>query len=214
MKVTEKILRKKFAYYNDKYFHLPDIDYLIPTDIESLGQYAQIDGENGILINDMYDYSDDDINMLLLHEMCHYYLFHHKIIWDGNVKEKNPHGEEFIELATKIGDAEGYNILSGNIKYLNYLPSKHTPFYLVILFPNNDDKHINVAVLDKKVVSWYKTYFKNYFSDFETTYKKYMIKKTYNSIFDSFDVETTKGKINLSQMEIEIFNQYVLPSLM
>ena len=35
MKVTEKILRKKFAYYNDKYFHLPDIDYLIPTDIES-----------------------------------------------------------------------------------------------------------------------------------------------------------------------------------
>lgn len=217
MKPTEKFLREKYEYYNNKHFQLPNIDFIGTAKIDSIGKFLHYNGQYGIVLSEDFDYSEDEINILLLHEMCHFYLYFHKIIYDKNYDEKGAHGEDFIKLATKIGDIEGYNILNEELKFLNFLPAKHKPFYIVALIPKDNNSDVHIGVLSKKAFAWYKGYLKDNFeylnSFYNYEYKSYKLGITYNSILENFDVITEKGHLMLEKMNQDVFNRYILKNL-
>lgn len=222
MKVTEKLLRRKFNEFNKDFFNeeLPYAVHLYPYDkLDSIGRfYPPIDGEYGIMIRSQYNYTEDEIDTLLLHEMCHMYLFVKGIVDDSNCSSKEEaHGEEFIKLAARIGEESGLNLIDGLDKQFDYLPG-YGEKYCIISF-NRDKNRVFIEVINKQL---YKVCLKNgiKIDNLSIDNEKIEIGKVVlctvrNSILDEFEVTENGDGYGWNIIEIprRDYEQYIKPTL-
>ena len=113
MIVTEDIIAEKFAEYNRQYFDcdLPTPDFGLYRGYKFCGLFScdKIIGrrylkKTKIEISYYYDWNEDDLRDVLVHEMIHYYLAYKHI---GN---QITHGEAFHSMADEFNEKYGMNI--------------------------------------------------------------------------------------------------------
>ena len=101
-----------FYEYNTKYFGgvLPDPQLEIIHSYRNLGYFScslDCDGSvynERIQISDNYDYTENQLRDIMMHEMIHYYLIHYRI------DMKCSHGRHFKNKASEFNSLYGMNI--------------------------------------------------------------------------------------------------------
>ena len=124
-KVTTEMINFYFNIYNEKYFNstLPLPNFCIIHRSSVFG-YFRYTPSNGVVCNpiieisDKYNYTEDQLEDVLVHEMLHYYL-----AYTGKDK-KCRHGKEFKKYADDLNLNYGLNIQKTyNPKYFEKYPS-------------------------------------------------------------------------------------------
>ena len=118
MKINKALIKEKFNEYNKLYFNseLPKCEIKIKSAYRYYGLFECKDHEKykkatfkTITISDLYDYTDENLKNILVHEMIHYFLIEKKKLFHDSIK----HGPEFQKMAKEFN--EKYNL---NIKIL------------------------------------------------------------------------------------------------
>lgn len=113
MELTIELLEEKFKEYNKKYFSnkLPWIEIGLHNSFACYGEFKCDSHKPGrplknaiITISCYYDYTDEQLRDILVHEMVHYKL----------ERSKNPpkrmHGKEFKEMIAEMNEKYGLNM--------------------------------------------------------------------------------------------------------
>jgi len=103
-----------FFKYNNDYFGgtLPFPEFKIRHSYRILGYFScDVDSDDSIYnqcieLSDNYDYTDNQIRDILVHEMIHYYLAY------NGIDIRCQHGREFMEKASEFNRMYGMNITS------------------------------------------------------------------------------------------------------
>ena len=159
-----------------------------------------------IYINSNYNYSEDELNILMLHEMTHAIL-----VLNGRTLEGDAHGEDFIQKAHEIEKLSGYPNIINEVKFLNYL---NKVFYILAIESSDYKDKVILGVFDsKKIFKWYVDYFTDEIEYGSPNIKN--INKFYskNSIFDSFDITNKKVDLKGNLIDIEEFNKNIFNKL-
>lgn len=108
MKVTPQKIEVLFKEYNKKYFNnqLPLCTFKTHSSFKKLGFFSCYQDTKdkkhfygiSISLTNSYDFEDDEVKHILLHEMIHLYLVHVKHAVDGNVD----HGYLFIKTMREL----------------------------------------------------------------------------------------------------------------
>lgn len=115
MKINKKILKEKYQEYNRLYFNseLPYCDLRISSAYRYYGLFkCKIDEKykkvtcKSITISDLYDYTEESLKNILIHEMIHYYLIIKKKLF----KDSFSHGPEFKKMADEYNKKYNLNI--------------------------------------------------------------------------------------------------------
>ncbi len=129
MEITTEILKQKFEEYNATYF-----DYELPLPAFGLlntyltcGYFSckkligrrQMKGQR-LEVSCYFDWDEDALKNVILHEMIHYYLGYKHI--DNTLS----HGEEFLKMANEFNEKYGFNI-SVTIDCHNFKRAKKAP---------------------------------------------------------------------------------------
>ena len=111
MKLTEGDIMFLFAQYNIKYFEseLPFPKFKIMHSYRTFGEYSCRTCPEGhfgdvISISDNYDYTEDQLRDIIVHEMIHMYLMHF------GIDRKCSHGKAFKNMMTDLNIRYGLNI--------------------------------------------------------------------------------------------------------
>lgn len=129
MVISEHNIIYKFHEYNDLYFNgtLPFPQLKVRHSYRTLGyfycdidEYGRISNET-IEISDSYNYTEEQLRDVLVHEMIHYYLLY------IGLDKKCTHGKQFKKMCKEFNEKYGmhlskridisnYNIKEGNSK--------------------------------------------------------------------------------------------------
>ena len=129
MIVTEEIIADKFAEYNKLYYdyELPTPDFGLLNSYRMCGQFScnKIIGKRylrkpKIEVSVYYDWKEEDLRNIIVHEMIHYYLAYKHI--DNYIT----HGEAFCTMAQEFNDKYGLNI-TVRIDTLNFKRNPQAP---------------------------------------------------------------------------------------
>ena len=113
MEITTEIITQKFKEYDRLYFNrelpMPRIQLL--KSFRTLGYFScnkiigrrRLKGQR-LEISCYYDWQEDALRDVIVHEMIHYYLAYKHI--DNNIS----HGEEFQKMAQEMNDKYGLNV--------------------------------------------------------------------------------------------------------
>lgn len=113
MEITIEIIRQKFREYNHQYFNrelpMPQIQLL--KTYRTCGYFScrkiigrrRLKGQR-LEISCYYDWQEDALRDVIIHEMIHYYLAFKHI--DNNLT----HGEEFMKMARQMNSEYGMNV--------------------------------------------------------------------------------------------------------
>lgn len=111
MMVFESKLEYLFNIYNKQYFNgsLPTPSFRITHKKKEFGRFECSVGWRKIsnpiiMVSDVYNYTDDQLRDIMLHEMIHYYLAYNRI--DRVIT----HGKAFKEMMNDFNLNEGTNI--------------------------------------------------------------------------------------------------------
>ena len=105
MVVTRQQIKKLFIEYNGLYFNaeLPLCEIRVSSHHRYYGlfQYRR-NSQNkavckSITISDLFDYTEENLRSVLVHEMIHYYLIHKRKLFDAA-----GHGPEFQEMMNEL----------------------------------------------------------------------------------------------------------------
>lgn len=113
MEVTVDIIRKKFKEYNKEFFN----NELITPEIRLLKSYLtcgyfsckKIIGKRKLRgqrleISCYYDWNENDLRNVIIHEMIHYYLAY------KHIDNELSHGEAFIKMSKEFNEKYDMNI--------------------------------------------------------------------------------------------------------
>lgn len=215
MELTNELLENKYDEFNDLYFgsELPEDLPVFPiSEMYSYGRYDEMPNEENpeitypfIAINDKFDYSEDELNIILLHEMIHCYLVMRKIELD------EPHGKAFVEMAHKIEEMSGYEDIVHGVKFLKH---KDKTYYILVLDLEGNDKQKFIGVfLEREIFYYYVEFFINYKDECSMNVDSFKIYTSTSNIFDSFDVNHKIVNLETSPIDNEKFYQDILPNL-
>ena len=100
-----------FAQYDADYFEseLPFPEFKIIHSYRTLGEYScypTVDGHYGdvLSVSDNYDYTENQLRDIIVHEMIHMYLMHF------GIDKKCSHGKAFKNMMTDLNIRYGLNI--------------------------------------------------------------------------------------------------------
>lgn len=136
MLIGKSNIKALFFYYNETYFGgvLPIPEVKVTHSYNVLGQfvcYITNDNEHYdevLSVSDTYDYTEDQLRDIIVHEMIHYYLVHVKM------DLKCSHGKAFKDMAddfnirygmniTSTADLDQYKLIEGRSKILKSIYS-------------------------------------------------------------------------------------------
>lgn len=213
MIATRKILERKYDEFNEMYFddELPYDMILYPkSDLEQMGTFDELKFEWDdklypiIFINDQFNYTEDELNMLLLHEMVHAYLV------PRGIELEEAHGEAFQELAHKIEKKSGYENIINGINFVNY---RNKTFYIIVINENgNKDKHI-ATFTNKNIFKWYVDFFNNYKETCSINVDSFELYLSKCSCFDNFEITDEIINLGCITLDIEKYTNDILPHL-
>ena len=139
MEITIEIIRQKFREYNHQYFNrelpMPQIQLL--KTYRTCGYFScrkiigrrRLKGQR-LEISCYYDWQEDALRDVIIHEMIHYYLAFKHI--DNNLT----HGEEFMKMARQMNSEYGMNVTvkvdTTGFKRASFAPK--LGYYLSLLF--------------------------------------------------------------------------------
>lgn len=116
MKVTTKILSEKFQEYRNAYFKGMKGIIPIPTfsvmhsyrkSAEFLfvpvGKRARLKVRE-IRVSDYFDFTEEQLRNILVHEMIHYYIAY------NHIEDNADHGDKFMQLAHQLNEEHGLGI--------------------------------------------------------------------------------------------------------
>ena len=115
MKITKDLLKEKFKEYNKLYFDdkLPRCDIRTSSAYRYYGLFSCKYHEKykkatfkTITISDLFDYTDDNLKDVLIHEMIHLFLVEKKKLFNDSMK----HGPEFQKMAKEFNEKYNLNI--------------------------------------------------------------------------------------------------------
>ena len=133
MELTTLDMMSLFSQYNIDYFEseLPFPEFKIIHSYRTLGEYSCYpiaDGHYGdvLSVSDNYDYTENQLRDVIVHEMIHMYLMHF------GIDKKCSHGKAFKnmmnDLNTRYGlnirvtsDASNYKVREGKSKFMQTL---------------------------------------------------------------------------------------------
>lgn len=139
MELTIQYLTEKFREYNKLYFdtHLPTPNFKLMKSYRTAGLFScdKIIGKRRlkhqcIEISCYYDWTEEKLRDILVHEMVHYYLAY------KHIDNELSHGEEFIKMCEDMNKKYGLN-LSVIIDMTNVKRNKKAPrlsWFLVHIF--------------------------------------------------------------------------------
>lgn len=140
MELTIPLLKNKFKTYNKLYFNneLPTPKFKLIKSYRTLGYFSckKIIGKRKLKgqmleMSSYYDWNENDLRDVLIHEMIHYYLGYKHI--DNNLT----HGKDFLNMANDFNQKYQMNI-SERIDISKFHKLKNAPkisWFLVRLFP-------------------------------------------------------------------------------
>lgn len=114
MEITVEILKEKFDEYNELYFGgrlgRPD-EFRLHKSFRCFGWFRCNKHSPGsrlrnviISISKYYDWTEEHLRNVLVHEMLHYKIERSRRI------DKNPHGPRFLKLAAEMNEKYGLNV--------------------------------------------------------------------------------------------------------
>ena len=128
MEITEEIIEEKFKEYNKEYFNneLPKPKFGLLKTYRTCGYFSckkiigkrKLKGQR-IDISVYYDWDEDELKNVIIHEMIHYYLAH------KHIDNELTHGEAFTDMANDFN--EKYNlktwvqVITGEKELPNYI---------------------------------------------------------------------------------------------
>lgn len=129
MKITKKLIKQKFDEYNELYFNseLPKCEIRISSAYRYYGlfqckfdeKYKRVTCKS-ISISDLYDYTEENLKNILVHEMIHYYLIQNKKLFKDSIK----HGPEFQKMMKDFNEKYNLNIrILQEWGYIKLLPT-------------------------------------------------------------------------------------------
>lgn len=214
MIATRKILERKYDEFNERYFdnELPYDMILYPNhELKSFGEFNEIyfQEEEDILypiiyINEQFVYTEDELNILLLHEMVHAYLV------PRGIELEDPHGKAFQELAHKIEEKSGYEDIITGVKFVKY---RNKTFYIIIINQNESDIRHIATFTDKNIFKWYVDFFNNRKEDCSIKVDSFEIYKSQYNCFDSFEITDKIVNLSCDKLENKRFEEELLPLL-
>ena len=129
MEITTEILQEKFEEYNNLYFNgeLPLPRFGLLKSYMTCGYFSckKIIGKRKLRgqridISCYYDWEEEGLRDILVHEMIHYYLAY------KHIDNELTHGDAFINMANNFNEIYGMNIgkkaNAGNFKKLKNAP--------------------------------------------------------------------------------------------
>lgn len=213
MIVTRRMLEKKYDEFNERYFddELPDDMSVCPNpELGAFGEYTELYFQEYdetypvIFINEQFNYAEDDINILLLHEMVHAYIAL------KDIKIEDSHGKAFQELAHKIEEKSGYEDIITGVKFVKY---RNKTFYIIIINQNESDIRHIATFTDKNIFKWYVDFFKNRKEDCSIKVDSFEIYKSQYNCFDSFEITDKIVNLSCDKLENKRFEEELLPLL-
>ena len=115
MKINKTLIKEKFNEYNKLYFNseLPKCEIRIKSAYRYYGLFECKYHEKykkatfkTITISDLYDYTDENLKNILVHEMIHYFLIEKKKLFHDSIN----HGREFQKMAKEFNEKHNLNI--------------------------------------------------------------------------------------------------------
>jgi hypothetical protein len=112
MEIAMHNITGRFYFFNNDYFGgvLPFPELKIRHSYKTLGYFSCEYDEDGnmfnqcIEISDNYDYTENQLRDIMVHEMIHYYLAY------MGIDTKCTHGSEFKKMANDLNKQHGMNI--------------------------------------------------------------------------------------------------------
>jgi len=113
MEINTELLEDKFLEYNDLYFKgkLPTPRFGLLRSFRLFGQFSCNSHAPGSRLHNVcismsiyYDWTEEQLRDILVHEMIHYKLERSKKL------EKKIHGQRFMEMAAEMNEKHGLNI--------------------------------------------------------------------------------------------------------
>lgn len=130
MLVTKEIIKRKFMDFNSLYFNseLPLCSFGLLHSFKRFGQFSFNKNKWNkkkmtfklLEVSDYYDYDEHTLDMVILHEMIHYYLaykFH-------DFEENMSHGASFVSFIEEFNKKHNTEITVEIRKTLNRAPNK------------------------------------------------------------------------------------------
>jgi hypothetical protein len=139
MTITEEIIEEKFREYNREYFNneLPLPKFGLLKSYMTCGYFSckKIIGKRKLKgqrldISVYYDWDEDELKSVIVHEMIHYYLAH------KHIDNELTHGEAFNEMAKEFNEKYGLKI-SAKVDCTGFKKTKNAPrfsWFLVRMF--------------------------------------------------------------------------------
>lgn len=139
MEVTKEIIAERFEKYNDLYFNneLPTPRFGLLNTYMTCGYFSckKIIGKRRLKsqqldISVYYDWEENDLKNVIMHEMIHYYLAYKHI--DNDLT----HGDAFKEMANDFNEKYGMNICE-KVDCSKFKKTKNAPrlsWFLVQVF--------------------------------------------------------------------------------
>ena len=130
MLVTKELIKRKFMQFNTQYFNneLPLCKFATMNSFKRFGQFSFNKNKwkknkmtfKLLEVSDCYDYDEEILDYIIIHEMIHYYLAYKFHDFDENMK----HGESFITFVNDFNKKNKTNITVEINKTLNRAPNK------------------------------------------------------------------------------------------
>ena len=129
MRINKALIKEKFNEYNKLYFNseLPKCEIRIKSAYRYYGlfkckfdeKYKKVTCKS-ITISDLYDYTEETLASILIHEMIHYYLVQKRKLF----KDSFNHGPEFQKMVKEFNEKYNLNIkIKQDSDYIKLLPT-------------------------------------------------------------------------------------------
>ena len=129
MEVTTEIIANKFREYNKTFFNneLPTPKFGLLKSYMTCGYFSckkivgkrRLNGQR-LDISVYYDWDENELRNVIVHEMIHYYLAH------KHIDNELTHGEAFMEMANKFNNEYGMKI-SPKVDCRGFKRTKNAP---------------------------------------------------------------------------------------